>query len=77
VPLAPLAVSLLWDLKKLIGKAVYLLPAPAKLRLIFENTLLLALYRMGYRNHATVHEFRASASTMPNEAQFNRDWIDT
>jgi integrase len=76
VPLAPQAVSLLTDLKKLTGKAAYLLPAPTKLGVISENTLLFALYRMGYHTRATVHGFRATASTVLNEAQFNRDWIE-
>jgi len=31
---------------------------------------------MGYHNRATVHGFRATASTILNEAQFNRDWIE-
>jgi integrase len=52
------------------------LPAPTKLGVISENTLLFALYRMGYHTRATVHGFRATASTVLNEAQFNRDWIE-
>jgi integrase len=76
VPLAPQAVTLLAELKKLTGKATYLLPAPTKLGVISENTLLFALYRMGYHTRATVHGFRATASTVLNEAQFNRDWIE-
>jgi len=31
---------------------------------------------MGYRKRATVHGFRSLASTVLNEAQFNRDWIE-
>ena len=33
-----------------------------------ENTLLYALYRMGYHSRATVHGFRATASTILNES---------
>jgi integrase len=76
VPLAPQAVLLLTTLRKLTGKGSYLLPAPTKLGVISENTLLFALYRMGYHTRATVHGFRATASTVLNEAQFNRDWIE-
>jgi integrase len=43
---------------------------------ISENTLLFAFYRMGYHRRATVHGFRATASTILNENQFNRDWIE-
>ena len=33
-----------------------------------ENTLLYALYRMGYHSSATVHGFRSTASTILNES---------
>ena len=33
-----------------------------------ENTLLYALYRMGYHSRATTHGFRATASTILNES---------
>lgn len=76
VPLSRQAVSTLQLLRKLTGKKTVLFPAPTKLGVISENTLLFALYRMGYHNRATVHGFRATASTVLNEAQFNRDWIE-
>jgi integrase len=76
VPLAPQAVSVVNALRKLTGKSEYLFPAPTRSEVISENTLLYALYRMGYHNRATVHGFRATASTVLNEAQFNRDWIE-
>ena len=76
VPLAPQAISVLKTLQKLTGKGEYLFPAPTRSGVISENTLLYALYRMGYHNRATVHGFRATASTVLNEAQFNRDWIE-
>jgi integrase len=40
------------------------------------NTMLYALYRMGYHGRATVHGFRSAASTTLNESGFNRDWIE-
>jgi hypothetical protein len=41
------------------------------------NTMLYALYRMGYHGRATTHGFRAVASTILNESNlFNRDWIE-
>ena len=33
-----------------------------------ENTLLYALYRMGYHSRATTHGFRSTASTILNES---------
>lgn len=76
VPLAPQAVSVINALRKITGKGEYLFPSPTRSEVISENTLLYALYRMGYHNRATVHGFRATASTVLNEAQFNRDWIE-
>ena len=76
VPLAPQAVAALVELKMLTGYGEYLFPAATKLGVMSENTLLFALYRMGYHSRATVHGFRSTASTVLNEAQFNRDWIE-
>jgi integrase len=42
-----------------------------------ENTLLFALYRLGYKGRMTVHGFRALASTVLNEqSKFSRDAIE-
>ena len=41
-----------------------------------ENTMLYAIYRMGYRSHATVHGFRATISTLLNENEYNADVIE-
>jgi integrase len=76
VPLSPQAVSILVELRELNLEGGYLFPAQAKRKVISENRLLFALYRMGYRRRATVHGFRSTASTILNEAQFNRDWIE-
>ena len=40
------------------------------------NTMLYALYRMGYHSRATVHGFRAMASTALNEMGFPPDVIE-
>lgn len=76
VPLSLQAVEAVERLRELTGKNDHLFPAPTKANVISENTLLFAIYRMGYHNRATVHGFRATASTVLNEAQFNRDWIE-
>ena len=41
-----------------------------------ENTMLYAMYRMGYHGRATVHGFRATASTILNEKGFRSDVIE-
>ena len=41
-----------------------------------ENTILFALYRMGYHNRTTGHGFRATASTILNENNFRTDVIE-
>jgi integrase len=41
-----------------------------------ENTMLYALYRMGYHSRATGHGFRATASTILNEIGFAPDVIE-
>ena len=76
VPLSPQAVAVLEELRRRTGNSQYLFPAPTKKEVISENTMLFALYRMGYHSRATVHGFRSTASTVLNEAQFNRDWIE-
>jgi integrase len=76
VPLSTAAVIVLRKLHKLTGKSEWLFPAPTKSGVMSENTLIFALYRMGYHSRATVHGFRSTASTVLNEAQFNRDWIE-
>lgn len=76
VPLSPQAVEVLSELRKLTGTSEYIVPAPTKTGVISENTLLFAVYRMGYHSRATIHGFRTTASTILNEKQFNRDWIE-
>jgi hypothetical protein len=50
---------------------------PGKEGCMSSNTMLYALYRMGYHGRATTHGFRGVASTILNESNlFNRDWIE-
>ncbi|MBW8708292.1 MAG: site-specific integrase [Alphaproteobacteria bacterium] len=76
VPLPRQAVSVLKEIRELQLGSPFVFPANTKKGVISENTLLFALYRMGYRRRATVHGFRSLASTVLNEAQFNRDWVE-
>ena len=41
-----------------------------------ENTMLYALYRMGYHGRATVHDFRATVSIFLNENKFRGDVVE-
>jgi integrase len=76
VPLTDQVLGILKALKRLAGKSDHILPAPTKEGVISQNTLIYALYRMGYHSRATVHGFRRTASTILNENGFNRDWIE-
>jgi integrase len=76
VPLSPQAVSIVKRLRSLSKSEGFVFPGGNKDGVMSENTLLFAIYRMGYHKRATVHGFRATASTILNEAQFNRDWIE-
>lgn len=76
VPLTKQSVALLKALKKFSGGSEFMLPAATKEGVISQNTLIYALYRMGYHSRATVHGFRGTASTVLNENGFNRDWIE-
>jgi integrase len=76
VPLAPQAVALLKEIRRYSGKSPLLFPAATRTGVISENTMIFGLYRMGYIGRATVHGFRSTDSTILNEHQFNRDWIE-
>ena len=76
VPLSRQAVQALNELRPLCGGSPYLFPSPGKEKVMSNNTMLYALYRMGYHGRATVHGFRALASTTLNEMGFQPDWIE-
>lgn len=76
VPLSLQAVATLNALKQLGNDSPFVFAAPTKSGVISENTMIYALYRMGYHSRATVHGFRGTASTTLNEHGFNRDWIE-
>jgi integrase len=70
VPLPPQAVAILRDLKTITGREEYVFPCiGAAKKPISENTLNGALRRLGIGpDVATVHGFRATASTLLNES---------
>ena len=54
----------------------FLFPSPSREGCMSNNTMLYALYRLGWHGRATVHGFRGVASTILNEMGFNADWIE-
>ena len=78
VPLTPQAVVALRELSVLPGSLAgpFLFPSPSHEGCMSNNTMLYALYRMGYHGRATFHGFRAMASTALNEMGFRADVIE-
>ena len=78
VPLAPQALAILRELRALPGSdaSLFLFPSASLEKCMSNNTMLYALYRMGYHGRATVHGFRAMASTALNEMGFRPDVIE-
>jgi len=77
VPLSKQAVAVLNELHPHTGRHDLLFPSERnRTKPISENTLTFALYRMGYKDRATPHGFRATASSILNEQGFNRDAIE-
>lgn len=77
VPISSQANRLLQDLNKITSNSDYIFPNinnPNKV--MSENTMLYALYDMGYYNKMTVHGFRQIASTILNENNFSSDAIE-
>jgi integrase len=76
VPLSRQALEILNELRKLAKNSRYVLPGRNPDKPISNNTLLFALYRLGYKGRMSGHGFRAMASTMLNEAGFRADAIE-
>ena len=76
VPLTKQALALLDEIKKLAAGSRFVFPGRNRDKPISNNTILFALYRMGYRGKMTGHGFRAVASTILNEAGFQPDVIE-
>jgi integrase len=76
VPLSRQAVELLNELRLITGHTAHLFPSPTREGFMSNNTLLFALYRLGYHSRTTTHGFRTVASTILNEHGFNADWVE-
>lgn len=77
IPLAPQTVRVLERLLELSGGGHWLLPGGLDHEQpMSNNTLLYALYRMGFKGEMTGHGFRGVASTALHEAGFDHQHIE-
>lgn len=78
VPLTDQSIAILRELQEYTSASGIVVESPQKPgTTVSENTMLFALYRLGYRGKMTVHGFRALASTVLNhETQFDADVIE-
>lgn len=78
VPLSRQSIALLDDLRVLSNDSQYFLASEVNpMGGISSNTLLYALYRMGYRGRMTGHGFRSVASSVLNESRlWSKDAIE-
>lgn len=77
VPLSRQAVAVLLELQKHTGNRQHVFPNQhTPISFMSENTMLYALYRMGYHSRTTGHGFRSTASTILNENGFMPDVIE-
>lgn len=76
VPLSIQALAILEGLKTTCGGSRFILPGRNRDKPISNNTLLFALYRLGYKGRMTGHGFRAVASTALNEQGYRSDVVE-
>jgi integrase len=77
VPLSPQAVEVLRALRLLTGNGRLVFPgANDKNKPMSNNTILFALYRLGYKGRMTGHGFRGLASTVLHENGFEEEHIE-
>ena len=77
VPLSRQTVTVLRRLRELNPDGRFPFAADSGTSVISENTMLFALYRMGYRGRQTTHGLRRCASTILHESgEFPSEWIE-
>lgn len=76
VPLSLQAVEAFRALQDMNGKWPWVFAGRAPTKPMSKNTVLFALYRMGYHSRMTGHGFRALASTTLNEMGYRSDVIE-
>ncbi|MDB5783606.1 MAG: integrase [Caballeronia mineralivorans] len=77
VPLARQTIAILEQLREFTGNGELLFPGDRNPRKpISDNTLLFAIYRMGYHSRMTGHGFRGIASTILHEQGYEHEHIE-
>jgi integrase len=76
VPLSVQAVRVFRELQRLNGKWPWIFAGRAPSKPMSKNTVLFAIYRLGYHSRMTGHGFRALASTILNEMGYRPDVIE-
>lgn len=77
VPLSNQAIAILERIKNISHNSAFVFPnINNQNKMMSANTMIFALYRMGYHSKATIHGFRATASTILNENGFRSDVIE-
>jgi integrase len=77
VPLSKQALAVLREIQRHSGNREHVFPNQQRpAQCMSENTMLFALYRMGYHSRTTGHGFRSTASTILNENGFPPDHIE-
>jgi integrase len=77
VPLSDQAIAVLQELKNLEADEVLLFPSEKRDgKSMSNNTILYALYRLGYHSRMTGHGFRGIFSTIAHERGYNHDHIE-
>lgn len=70
IPLSTQVIALLERLKLLTGDKQYAFYSSRSFKPIGESTLLNAIWRLGFKDHMTVHGFRGLASTILHEKSY-------
>lgn len=68
VPLTQQSKNLLAELKAIAGDSEWIVPGVGGQKPISQNTMIFALYRLGYHSRLTIHGFRSIGSTVLNES---------
>ena len=77
IPLSRQAVGVIKEIKRFVREDLYVFEQLRNSKKpMSANTMLYAIYRMGYKGKATVHGFRATVSTILNENGFRGDVIE-
>src|SRR5580704_3502376 len=79
VPLSRQAIEVLHSLQRITGEGKLIFPGDRANKSMSNNTILMALARMGYKHEMTGHGFRGLASTILHENEeptFSHEWIE-